>query len=169
MHHVAVYRHVVARPQPLQSAERLAVLDLDATALHLARLAGDADWSSQIAVLPHGRLGPPVRPGQPVQAEVAVIRLLAEVATIRPSTAAVRSFLDQSMIAKFPDEPTLQPVRALDGIPVLRQRAVAVAHRVRVLAHDQRVLLLTGLRVGDDRSNRRIHRADDVAGALLAG
>ena len=47
----------------------------------------------------------------------------------------------QAVVPELPDEAALQPGRRLDRVPVLGQGPVAVAHRVRVLAHDQRVAL----------------------------
>ena len=131
-------------------------------------LAETTDRGRDLAVLEQRRLGPAVGPDQAVQAEVAVVRLVAEVAAVGPARRAVRQLLDEAVVPPLPDEAALQSVRGLDRVPVLGQRAVAVAHRVRVLAHDQRVALPAGAGVLDEGRDRRIHRAGEVADLLVA-
>ena len=65
-------------------------------------------------------------------------------------------------------KPPCRPGGGLERVPVLGEGAVAVAHRVRVLALDERVPLLARAGVGDHRLDRRVHRAGDVAGRLVA-
>ena len=81
-------------------------------------------------MLPQGRLRSPIGKDQAVQAEIAIVRLIAEVATVSPPPGAVGQVLDKAVVPLLPDEPTLQPGRRLDRIPILGQGAVAVAHRV---------------------------------------
>ena len=119
-------------------------------------------------MLPQGRLGSSVGPDKAVEAEVAVVGLIAEVAAIGPPSGSVGQTLDQAVVPPLPHEAALKTVRNLDRGPVLRQRAVGVAHGMRVLAHDQRVALPAGFRVGHDGRDRRIHRADEVADVLIA-
>ena len=116
-------------------------------------VATEADRRRQRLVLPHGRLGRPVGPDHPVRDEVAVVGLVAEVAAVGPVGRAVGPRLDEAVVPPLPDEAALQAGRGLDGVPVLGQRAVAVAHRVRVLAHDQRVPLQPGAGVVHDRAD----------------
>ena len=59
-------------------------------------------------------------------------------------------------------KPPCRPGVGLDRLPVLLQRPVAVAHGMRVLAHDQGVPL-AARRVADHRRDRRVHRAGQVA------
>ena len=113
-------------------------------------------------------LGTAVGPVQAVQTEVSVVGRIAEVAPVSPSSGAVGQPLNQAMVPPLPDKAALQAVGGFDRIPVLGQSAVAVAHGVRVLAHDQGVALAARPGVGDDRGDGRIHRTDDVADALIA-
>ena len=151
----------------------------------------DPDRGRQLLVLVHGRLRGPVGEHHPVGDEVAVVRLVAEVAAVGPAEsvrrlpglAAVRHLthrggrttgatvvqaLRQAVVPELPDEAALQAWGRLDRLPVLGQRAVAVAHRVRVLTHDQRMPLLPARGVCDDRLDRRVHRAGQVARGLVA-
>ena len=99
---------------------------------------GHPHRSIEVLRLTKGRLGPAVGPDQAVGHEVVVVRLVAEVAAVGPARRAVGQLLDQAVVPPLPDETALQPGCGLDGVPVLPERAVAVAHGVRVLAHDQR-------------------------------
>ena len=78
----------------------------------------------------------------PSMQNVAVVGLVAEVAAVGVADRAVGEPLVEAVVAPLPDEAALEPGRRLDRVPVLGERAVAVAHRVRVLAHDQRVAQL---------------------------
>ena len=148
----AVDRQRVARAQPAEVGEVLVVRDLDPAAREVRRPTPPIRTGAASRLCSHiagfGR-----RSGQtiPSQHEVAVVRLVAEVAAVRPARPPVGQRLDEAVVPELPDEPALEPGRRLDGVPVLGQRAVAVAHRVRVLAHDQRVPLQPGAGVVDDR------------------
>ena len=158
----------VRRPKPAEVREVLVVGDLDPTSRDVLLGSADPDRRGEPLVLPHRRLRPAIRPDHPVAHEGAVVRLLAEVAAVGPARPPVRQRLDEPVIAELPDEAALQPGCRFDGVPVLGERPVAVAHRVRVLAHDQRVALQTRSRVTDDRRDRRVHRAGDVGDRLVA-
>src|SRR4029079_12226187 len=80
----------------------------------------------QPLVLPHRGLRPAVRPDHPVAHEVAVVRLLPEVATVRPAAPAVRQLLDEAVVPELPDEAALEPGGRFDGVPVLGECPVAV-------------------------------------------
>ena len=53
-------------------------------------------------------------------------------------------------------------VVGLDRLPIVREAAVAVPHRVGVLAHDERPISLAGLRPADDLLDLRVHGTDHV-------
>ena len=75
----------------------------------------------------------------------------------------------EAVVPPLPDEPALQAGRRFDGVPVLGEGAVAVAHRVRELAHDQRAAAAARSARGRRSPDRRVHRADEVAAALVLG
>src|ERR1035437_7672372 len=118
-------------------------------------------------MFPQDRLRGSVWPVQAVQTEVAVVRFVAEVAAVGPTSCAVGQRLDKSVGPPLPDEATLQTVRGLDRVPVLGQRAVAVAHRMRVLAHDQGEDLLTRPGMSNEGRDGRVHRRENVADLLF--
>ena len=131
-------------------------------------VARHAHGRRELLVLPHRRLRCAIGPHQAVAAEVPVVRLVAEHAAVRPPLGAVRRALDEPVVPPLPDEAALQPVRVLDRVPVVGERPVAVAHRVRVLAQDQRTVLSSRLGVFDDGADRRVHRAHDVGRVMSA-
>ena len=87
-----------------------------------------------------GSAGCGVRSGQtiPSAQKFASLRLVAEVAAVGPVLAASRVRAPDPVVDPLPDEPALQRVVALEGGEVVGEPAVRVAHRVRVLAEDQR-------------------------------
>ena len=159
------------RAQPAGVAELPAVLERDPA------LAGRRDRRRtrrgphrrrEVHVLEHRGLGRAVGERDPVDAEHAVVGLVAEVAAVGVAHRPVRQPLLEAVVAPLPDEPALEPARGLDGVPVLGERPVAVAHRVAELAHDQRVPLPIAPGVGEDGADRRVHRAQQVARCLAA-
>ena len=144
-------------------------MDLDPAPPKLRGIGVDPGGCCQLLVLPECRLWRAVRPDHPVETKVAVVWGVVEVAAIRPPPAAparVRHLLDETVIPPLPDKAALQAGGRLDGGPILGQCPVAIAHGVRVLAHDQGMALHAGLPVGHDRRDRRIHRCGDVADGL---
>ncbi len=146
----------------------LMVRDLHPSRGEFRRFTRDPHRRRQPLVLPHRGLRPSIGPDHPVAHEIAVVRRLAEVAAVGPVGPAVGQGLDQAVVEPLPDEPALEPGSRFDRVPVVGEVAVAVAHRVRELAHDQRMALEAGAGVIDDGRDRRVHRAGDVADALVA-
>ena len=107
-----------------------------------------------------------VRSGQtsPSAQKFASWRLLAEVAAVGPVVADADPVVDP-----LPDEAALQRFVAVERGVVVRQAAVAVAHRVRELAQDQRPRIVRVARVRLDRVDVGVHRAHDVGRAVPAG
>ena len=109
--------------------------------------------------------GCPVRPDQPVRAEVAVVRLVAEVAAVGPAGRAVGQRLDEAVVPPLPDESALQPRGRLDRVPVVGQRPVELPIACEY-SH-----MISGCRWSPDRAcstmaiERRVHRAGQVADA----
>ena len=97
-----------------------------------------------------------VRSGQtrPSAQKFASFGVVAEVAAVGPVVAAVAVGAPDAVVDPLPDEPALQRVVALEGGEVVGQPAVRVAHRVRVLAEDQRARIVVV------RSAQRLDRVD---------
>ena len=118
----------------------------------------------------------PVGPDDAVDAEVhvgpldGVARSVVPVAGVGEAGRAVAEALTQPVVPELPDEAALQSVVRFDRVPVLGEAAVAVAHGVRVLAHDQRqvgTFLVFG--PAHDVGDLRVHRAQHVGDVLAAG
>eukprot|EP00965_Chrysotila_dentata_P203219 6181574-Pleurochrysis_carterae.AAC.2 len=88
--------------------------------------------------LAHRRVRRPVGEKQAVDAELAVVGRVAKVAAIGPALAAVWELLHEALVDQVPDEAALHPRLALEELKVLDDPSVGVAHRVRVLAQDER-------------------------------
>ncbi len=116
--------------------------------------------------LPETRVGTQVRADQAVDAEVAVVDLLAEVAAVGPEGPPVTVGLGESLVPPVPHEATPERRVGVERVHVLVQRPVRVAHRVAVLAQDQRPVvearLLGPPRPRHDVVDRGVHRAHDV-------
>ena len=112
---------------------------------------------------------------QTVHTELAIVRLITKVAAIGPADAAVGKGFADRLVGPVPDKPALQPRVLAKGLPVIGEVAEAVAHRVGVLAKDQRPLL-TGQAdpffdppFGDRRDrlvafDAGVHRTDNIGG-----
>ncbi len=83
-------------------------------------------------------VGGAVGPHDPVGAEVGVVSNFAEVAAVRPVLPAAFVDLPDAVVDPLPHEAALQSGVAVEGGVVVGQPAVRVAHRVGVLAHDDR-------------------------------
>ncbi|MNP05609.1 hypothetical protein D3C76_975640 [compost metagenome] len=114
-----------------------------------------------------------IREHQSVQAKLAVIRLITKITAVGPECLAVVIFFGQRLIHPVPDESALQARVATERLPVFGKPAKAVAHRMGVLAQNQRACLV---RHADPFLNRPfgyrrerlilidtgVHRADDI-------
>ena len=103
-----------------------------------------------------------IGPDQPVGAEVRVVTLLAEVAAVRPVLTSVGRGLEDPVVDPFPDEPSLEGVVAIEGGVIVGEAPVRVAHRVGVLAEDDRTRIVARPGKALDALDLRVHRADDV-------
>lgn len=79
-----------------------------------------------------------------VHHEVPVVDDLSEVATVRVVGRAVRGRRQDAVIAPFPDETAVQPRMLVHERLVLVERSRPVAHRVGVLAEQERFGALPG-------------------------
>ena len=116
----AVHRQLVGGRQPRSVEEVLVVLDLDASCGEVRCPARDPDRRRERPVLPHGGLRASVRPDEAVGHEVAVMRLLAEVAAVGPAAPAIRQVLDEAVVPELPDEAALEPGRRIRSRPSTR-------------------------------------------------
>ena len=164
-------RQVASLPltaQVRQVDEVVAVVDPEPPGARVERL--HADGRRQVLELVHRRVRRAVGPHEAVGAEVRVVRRLAEVAAVRPVLAPALVRAADPVVDPLPDEAALQRVVAVEGGVVVGQAAVAVAHRVRVLAQDQRARVVAVVRGRPrlDRVDVGVHRADDVGRAPAA-
>ena len=114
-------------------------------------------------------MGGAVGPHDSVGAEVRVVPHLAEVAAVGPVLPAAAVDLADAVVDPLPDEAALQRRVAVERREVVGQAAVRVAHRMRVLAHDDRPRIVVAPGVRLDRVDLRVHRAHDVRGCAAAG
>ena len=96
---------------------------------------------------------------QPVDAEVAVVRGVAEVAAVGEGRAAVPVPDGDGVVDEFPDAAAEEFVVALDDLPVRAEVSGAVAHRVGVFAEEERLIELRVLTVFRAPLRRRVHVA----------
>ena len=89
-----VVGHLPLGPQPGQVAEVLPVGDREAAAGGVLGAAFETDGPREVLVLPERGLRRAVREDEAVGAEVEVVRLVAEVAAVRPARRAVGHPLD---------------------------------------------------------------------------
>ena len=106
---------------------------------------------------------------QTVDAEVAVGgHILPEVAAVGVELPALRVRRQQTLIHPVPDAAALQLRVLVDGVPVVGEAAAAVAHRVRILAHNERAgLRLAG--ITGEVVRRGVHNGHDVGVAVVKG
>ena len=97
-----------------------------------------------------------------VAAEVAVVRVLTEVAAVGVARLPEAVLRAHGLVDEVPDEPALEERLLVGVVGVLVQRAGGVAHRVRVLAEDVRLVPVLR-KVRADLRRGDVHRAHDVA------
>ena len=108
------------------------------------------------------RLGSSIREEEAITDEVPIVLEFAEIPTVGASLRPVLEILVDSVIPELPDEATLQSIGGMDRIPIFLERAIAIAHRMAVFAHDEWAIRLLRSRECNDGSDLRIHRTDDV-------
>ena len=122
----------------------------------------EGDVGIGVTHLGHGGMGRTVGRDESVAAEVAVARLtVAVVAAVSPvgSPRCIVTF--ESLIDPVPNEAALQIGIFVDRLPLQPQRAVGVAHRVRIFAwHDGTVGAFAAPRFEHPR--RGVHRHEHI-------
>ena len=130
-------------PQVRQVGEVVAIVDPEATRGGVERL--HAHGRRQVLQLVHRRVRRAVRPHEAVGAEVRVVARLAEVAAVGPVLAPVaRPCARMPWSIHSQTKPPCRRVVAVERGVVVGEAAVAVAHRVRELAQDQRARVVAG-------------------------
>ena len=89
-----------------------------------------------------GAVGAAVRGGQPIGAEISLVRFLAEVPAVAVVDGPVLGAEPNGVIRPLPDAPAAETVAAVKNIPVPLQIAAAVSHCVAVFANEQRPLFV---------------------------
>ena len=164
LHGHAVVAELPRPAQPVEADEVVAVADEEPLVVD----GLDANGLREELQLGERGVGGPVGPDDAVGAEVGVVRLLAEVAAVGPVVPACSSRTPDPVVEPLPDESALERVMALEGREVVREPAVRVAHRMRVLAEDHRPEIVGALGPGHDRVELGVHRAHDVGRAMPA-
>ena len=156
---LAVLRDDPVGIQVVKRRESVGVPDLRGLRLPIPRI--DMDGLVGVLDLVGARVVIAVGGDEAVAVEVVVVRLVAEVAAVGEPLAALVGLPD-GLVDEIPDEAALHRRILPHEIPVVLDVAVGVAHRVRVLAEDKR-LLRAALHVLLDVPRMRVHRALDVA------
>ena len=113
------------------------------------------------------RVGNAVRADQAVVAEVGVGSVIAvEVAAVGIDHHAVLALPADGLVHEVPDEATLELIILAVEVPVLLEATLGVAHRVGILALDERLGHLRVGRIADDSLVAGVHRAVDVGLAV---
>jgi hypothetical protein len=86
------------------------------------------DRLEDLLTLPHAWFETTVRKDEPIDAELAIVHMLAKVASVRPEPGFLLlgpqgpvHFTPQALIDPIPDEPALETVRGAKEVPVVLQ------------------------------------------------
>src|SRR4051812_25705530 len=120
------------------------------------------NWLQDLLVFVEGRMRKPIRAQQSIATEIAVIGRVAKVATISKVELAISSFLANTLIDPIPKKAPLQARIERNRIPILLQVARAIAHGVRIFAHDNRTRLFGVFGHLDDARHAWIHGAEYI-------
>ena len=108
-----------------------------------------------------------VRIDEAVDAEVFIVRGVAEVAAVGEGRIAVLVPDGDGVVDELPDAAAEEFIVALDDLPVRREISGAVAHRVGVFAEEERLVELRILAVFLAPHGRRVHVAFHVGHVAL--
>ena len=163
----------VARSQvagePVEAADVLAVRDRDPACSSVRRATPEIRTGAARCLCSHSAgFGRPIREDEPVEAEVAVVRLVAEVAAVGPARSSrraaawTRPWSHHSQMNP-PWSPGVDSIASQysASVPLLLPIACEYSHMIRGWSW----LPLRG--VGDDPLDRRVHRCGDVADGLV--
>ena len=134
--HVAVHQGLRRQANILEGGKPALVGDSQLARLGVISHANRAD---DLAVL--GKARARLLPGEhhAIDAEVAVVGVIAVVAAIHIVGNAVLGHSSQTVVAPFPDKLALDAIPAIEDLLILGQASGAVAHGVTVLAVDARL------------------------------
>ena len=134
--HVAVHQGLRRQANILEGGKPTLVGDSQLARLGVISHANRAD---DLAVLSEARARLLPREHHAIDAEVAVVGVIAVVATIHIVGNAVLGHSSQTVVAPFPDKLALDAIPAIEDLLVLGQASGAIAHGVTVLAVDARL------------------------------
>ena len=162
--HVAVHQGLRRQANILEGGKPTLVGDGQ-----LARLGivGHANRADDLTILSEARARLLPREHHAVDAEVAVIGVIAVVATIHIVGNAVLGHSSQTVVAPFPDKLALDAIPAIEDLLVLGQTSGAITHGVAILAVDARLGERMLTKVVHLR-HTGVHRGNDVDGIGVA-
>ena len=163
-HYVAVHQGLRRQADILEGSKPALVRDGQLACLGVI---SHADRADDLAVL--GKARARLLPGEhhAIDAEVAVVGVIAVVATIHIVGNAVLGHSSQTVVAPFPDKLALDAIPAIEDLLVLGQASGTVAHGVTVLAVDARLGERMLAKVVHLR-HAGVHRRNDVDGIGVA-
>ena len=162
--HVAVHQSLRRQADILESGEPTLVGDGQLARLGVISHANRAD---DLAILSEARARLLPREHHAIDAEVAVVGVVAVVAAVHVVGNAVLGHSGQAVVAPFPNELALDAIPAIEDLLVLGQASGAIAHGVTVLAVDARLGEWMLTKVVHLR-HTGVHRGNDIDGIGVA-
>ena len=162
--HVAVHQGLGRQADILESGEPTLVGDGQLARLGVISHANRAD---DLAILSEARARLLPREHHAIDAEVAVVGVVAVVAAVHVVGNAVLGHSSQTVVAPFPDKLALDAIPAIEDLLVLGQASGAIAHGVTVLAVNARLGERMLAKVVHLR-HTGVHRGNDVDGIGVA-
>ena len=163
-HHVAVHQSLRHQADILEGGKPTLVGDGQLASLGVI---GHANRADDLAVLGQTRARLLPREHHAVDAEVAIVGIVAVVAAVHVVGNAVLGHSSQTVVAPLPDKLALDAIPAIEDLLVLGQASRAIAHGVAVLAVDARLGERVLAKVVHLR-HARVHGGDDVDGIGVA-
>ena len=77
-----------------------------------------------------------IREKHAITTEISIMFYFAKITTVCRANPTIWKLLINSMIPKFPNEPTLQTFCRMNCFPIFGKRAIAISHCMRVLTHN---------------------------------
>ena len=163
-HYIAVHQGLRRQADILEGGEPTLVGDGQLACLGIV---GHANRADDLAILSEARARLLPREHHAIDAEVAVVGVIAVVATIHIVGNAVLGHSSQTVVAPFPNKLALDAIPAIEDLLVLGQAPGTVAHGVTVLAVDARLGERMLAKVVHLR-NTGVHRGNDINGIGVA-
>src|SRR5258708_2915494 len=120
--------------QPTECREILLISNSDLSAHEINRL--DGHRLCKFLVLPKGWMRRAIRPHETIADEIGVVRNVSKITPVNPILTTILSTSFYTVINPFPNKPALQTRGGFEKRVVVGQRAVAITHRMRILAEN---------------------------------